>query len=168
MSVPVTRRSIIAALALATACGSEHAPAPEAAPVSDTPRVDHSDAAHSPPPAVVTNGGVRISLDLPWGEIRAGDLTVIIRADGVSEDVYPRSVDVMSPTMPMHGVTRVPATEASQGTFIATTAIPMSGRWALFVNLDEGGSQTAEFHFDVLPADEGRAAESDSIGGHAP
>jgi len=168
MNPSLNRLSIFAALALSTACRSGDAPAPEATDVSAESRVNRSEVARSSPAPVATDGGVRISLDLPGGEIRAGNLTVTIRAEDVSDSLYPRSMDVMSPTMPMHGVARVPVTETSPGTFTATASIPMSGRWALFINLDEDGTQSAEFQFDVLPANAGQTAASDSLGGHAP
>ena len=167
MSTSLNRLSIFATLALSAGCGSCDASPPEAAASFPAPQVSGSRMPHASPASVVS-GGVSISLDLPEGEIRAGDMTVTIRAESTSGSVYPHSVDVMSPTMPMHGVARVPVTQTSPGTFTATASIPMSGRWALFVNLDEDGAQSAEFQFDVLPANAGQTPASDSIGGHVP
>lgn len=87
----------------------------------------------------------RAAPDWPIGsvEVRA----VIETSEG---DRWPHSADLVSPTMPMHGLVRY---EVSEGT--VELDIPMEGRWALYVNVDGSGVNTAEFVFDV-----GRDADS--------
>jgi hypothetical protein len=59
------------------------------------------------------------------------------------------SVDLLSPTMPAHGIVRYPVVEGS-----VTLDLPMAGRWAIYVNLDAIGENTAEFVFDVEARDD--------------
>jgi hypothetical protein len=67
-----------------------------------------------------------------------------VRTDGASV----RSADLVSPTMPTHGIVRVPATAHPEGGYIVDTDIPMEGAWVLYVNLDDG-EDFAEFPFQV-------------------
>jgi len=171
MNIHLSRLSLFTAftaLTLPAGCRTGEAPVSDVANAPTESRVAGSEAAPASSGSVVTGGGVRVSLEFPDDEIHAGDLNVIIRAEGVSANLYPRSVDVMSPTMPLHGVARVSLEELSPGTFTATASLPMAGRWALFVNLDEVGAESAEFQFDALPENESRKAATDGNGGHAP
>lgn len=70
----------------------------------------------------------------------------------------PRSVDVVAPQMPMHGVVRR-IVEWDGEHWSVQVEIPMPGEWVLYVNFDEG-SDAAAFPFVV--ADE----ESASLVGH--
>lgn len=63
----------------------------------------------------------------------------------------PHSVDLVSPTMPMHGVVRFPVAIAD-GAVFADVEIPMDGEWTLYVNFDDG-ADAAEFRFTVAAAD---------------
>ncbi len=58
------------------------------------------------------------------------------------------SADLVSPSMPSHGITRYAAVPAEDGSYLVETEIPMQGDWVLYVNLDDGGD-SAEFPFEV-------------------
>lgn len=166
MTPSLARSFISSVIVLLAACGPSAPPrsgAEDAPFAEDVATVPESQAPFGP---VVTPSGGRVSISLPEGEIRAGDLTVTIVVDGLSAGQRPHSVDVMSPTMPMHGVLRIPVEETAPGTFVATAPIAMEGRWALFVNLDEDGAESAEFQFDALPAPPRPAAGQQMAAAH--
>ncbi|MCI0433293.1 MAG: hypothetical protein L0271_06560 [Gemmatimonadetes bacterium] len=59
----------------------------------------------------------------------------------------PRSVDLVSPGMPMHGVTRRDVTAAGEA-WIADIEVPMAGEWSIYLNFDDG-TDAVEFRFAV-------------------
>ncbi len=68
-------------------------------------------------------------------------------ADGTAS---PRSLDLVSPEMPIHGLVR---REVVDGW--VDIDLPMEGRWTVYVNLDEAGATTSEFRFDVPSGEAG-------------
>lgn len=91
-------------------------------------------------------GVVRVKADT--GSLRPGRVELAISIDEPGADSLPVTVDLASPTMPMHGIKRFPARRVGRGRFVATVEIPMEGSWALYVNLDDG-TEAAQFEFDV-------------------
>lgn len=86
--------------------------------------------------------------------LRSGEVELNIEIDGTATDqAVPVSVDLASPTMPMHGIMRFPVRQTGAGQYITVVEIPMEGRWSLYVNLNEDGTEAAEFEFDVMSAD---------------
>ena len=79
--------------------------------------------------------------------LTAGTVTFEVKLDSPGRTAH--SVDLVSPEMPMHGMVRFRVVDDA-----AQVAIPMEGRWALYVNLDEAGANSAEFVIDVAPSDE--------------
>lgn len=71
------------------------------------------------------------------------------------------SADLVSPGMPVHGITRFSATRAADGGYDVVAEIPMAGRWMLYVNLDDG-DDAVPFELDVGPADSAGSREHHS------
>ena len=82
--------------------------------------------------------------------LQPGAVTFSISVHSTDGKRSPRSVDLVSPSMPLHGVLRHDVTDGK-----VDIDIPMAGRWAIYVNLDETGATTAEFQFDVPAGDTG-------------
>lgn len=97
-----------------------------------------------------STSGVEITLRSTEGAPVVGPIRFEIEVDR-PDMVQPRSLDIVSPTMPMHGVLRYPVHGPENGLFHAETTIPMEGSWAVYVNLDEG-ADAAEFLFRVEPS----------------
>ncbi|HEX7050481.1 MAG TPA: hypothetical protein VF188_09795 [Longimicrobiales bacterium] len=72
------------------------------------------------------------------------------------------TVDLVSPTMPLHGITRFPATRIAPGRYSVDAEIPMEGPWSIYVNLDDGGN-TALFDFDVAAPGTQAAGAADAM-----
>jgi len=77
-----------------------------------------------------------------------GRLRLVLTVEGA---VQPSSVDLVSPTMPMHGVVRVPVVNGERGP-VADIDVPMEGDWALYVNFADG-TETDGIPFTVAAAD---------------
>jgi hypothetical protein len=58
------------------------------------------------------------------------------------------SADLVSPSMPSHGIRRLPALLLGPDVFLVDGEAPMAGDWVLYVNFDEG-SDAAEFPFSI-------------------
>lgn len=149
-----------ATVAISTACGSGESEAggveAEAHPADpEAPVAAPGTLPGSGPWTATSTGGSHVTLDLPAGPPTEGAVEARLSVHSATGDAVPRSIDVTSPTMPMHGVMRALVEEADDGTFRATVHIPMGGVWALYVNLDEGGD-TAEFLLVVRNADGSR------------
>jgi len=98
----------------------------------------------SGPWTVTTSDGSHVTLtsaDAPFG---AGQIEVVVSVHSVNELIAAHSIDVVSPTMPMHGVARFPLYHGR-----ALVGLPMEGLWSLYVNLDADGRTSAEFTFAV-------------------
>jgi hypothetical protein len=147
-----SRVGTLAVALLASACTSGDA---HDAP-ADTPDGDASPAAAavlggSGPWTVKSASGAEVTVALGTAPIAAGPTELTLTVAGqANSPLVARSVDLVSPDMPLHGVARFPVTDGA-----ARLQIPMEGRWALYVNLDEAGGDAAEFIFDVAPNGDG-------------
>ncbi len=74
----------------------------------------------------------------------AGPLRVLIHVDGPAPRA-PLTVDLVSPSMPVHGVTRYALGPAGEA-WAADIEIPMDGGWSVYVNFDDG-SDAVELRF---------------------
>jgi hypothetical protein len=101
-----------------------------------------------------SGSGIAVRLEPQTPVVQAGlaIFRITTPADGPHRTV--KSVDLVSPAMPLHGVVRFPVEEAGPYSYLAGVHIPMDGRWALYVNFDDG-SDAAEFLFDVAPSPAG-------------
>lgn len=98
-----------------------------------------------PGPWIVTaTDGSSVTLVATAPPLSVGPASLAISTERSSGEVTPRSVDLLSPTMPMHGIVRYPVV-----TGVTEIDIPMAGRWTIYVNLDDAGSTHAAFVFDV-------------------
>lgn len=88
--------------------------------------------------------------------LRAGTNRFQVALEGSRPADRPVTVDLVSPTMPTHGIARYAAAPAGEAYSVEVT-IPMEGRWLLYVNLDHG-DDAAAFDLDVAPAEEESAA----------
>ena len=105
--------------------------------------------------------GIAVRLQVEPFPVPVGPVFVRVEAAGTTALPRP-TLDLVSPTMPMHGVVRYDAEEASGG-FATTMEVPMEGRWAIYVNLDDG-ADAAWFEFEVAPGDS--AAGRDAAPSH--
>ncbi|MEN8375393.1 MAG: hypothetical protein ABFS34_08090 [Gemmatimonadota bacterium] len=101
-------------------------------------------AAAGDPWAATSSGGVAVRAVPDPDPPALGAVVFTIEAD----DSTPLSVDLVSPSMPMHGVIRYPL-ERAANRLVATVEIPMEGDWVLYVNFDEAGAHAAELPFQV-------------------
>lgn len=113
-----------------------------------------------------STGGAHVTLSAARAPLVEGPQRLGIEVHAALDGVRPLSVDLTSPTMPMHGVIRVPVTETEEG-WVADVHIPMGGLWAVYVNLDEG-ADAAEFLFEVLNADGSAGHEHHGMAPGAP
>ncbi len=58
------------------------------------------------------------------------------------------TVDLVSPDMPMHGITRFDSEALSPEEYTVEMDVPMEGRWLVYVNLDIGVN-AASFEFRI-------------------
>lgn len=98
------------------------------------------------PWTVEATGGARVTLDLEGGPA-VGPVRARIGVSGPDGPRGAHSVDLVSPTMPLHGLVRFPVVDG-----VGAVEIPMEGQWALYVNLDAAGEDHAVFVLDVEPA----------------
>ncbi|MBI4409363.1 MAG: hypothetical protein HY561_06615 [Gemmatimonadetes bacterium] len=103
----------------------------------------------------VTPGGFTVRVAPDPDPPRVGRLRLVITLEPAREVAGPLSVDLASPTMPMHGIVRVPADALGAGSYVALLEIPMEGLWSVYINLDDG-AEAASFQFEV-PAGAGTA-----------
>jgi hypothetical protein len=125
-----------------------------AASCSPEPVVDEGGAAGSDTPVVgrwtaESTLGTEVRLEGPAGPLEAGTIHFVALVDPPPAGPS-LSVDLVSPTMPMHGIQRFPVRRQAPGEYLIEVPIPMEGLWSLYVNLDEG-SDAAEFSFEVEP-----------------
>jgi hypothetical protein len=112
------------------------------------------------PWAATSSGGVAVRAMPDPDPPAIGAVVFTVEADGST----PLSVDLVSPSMPMHGVIRYPL-EPTANRLAATVQIPMEGDWVLYVNFDETGAHAAELPFQVDGPTDGGA---DHLHGAAP
>lgn len=107
-----------------------------------------------------SESGTLVRLVPPSVSLRPGVLRFRIEAS--RPDVpEPSSVDLVSPDMPMHGISRFPVQPVESGEFVAEIEVPMAGGWSLYVNLGDG-SDAAEFDI-VVEGDETRPGTADPV-----
>lgn len=124
-----------------TPAGSVDAP-PEPAPAAATP---DGWTATSP-------RGTEVTVRAEPTPLTAGPVRFEILSPNAPDG--PLTVDLVSPSMPMHGIRRYEAVGLENGTWVVEAEIPMEGRWGLYVNLDHG-AEAAEFLFEAAPGEEG-------------
>lgn len=103
----------------------------------------------SGPWTVTASDGSHVTMTA-GAEILPGPLELTFSVHAPDGSAAPVSLDLVSPTMPMHGLVRYPIVDGS-----AEIDLPMEGRWAIYVNLDDAGQASAEFLFDVPPGESG-------------
>ena len=84
--------------------------------------------------------------------MRPGPVSLHIQVQNPGPEVLPVSVDVVAPSMPMHGITRFDAEAISAEEYLVEIELPMEGRWLVYVNLDIGVN-AASFEVDVPPSE---------------
>lgn len=94
----------------------------------------------------ISQFGTVVWLTLPRDTVLVGPLNVSVGLREPREQ--PPTLDLVSPTMPMHGVVRYGSERVEDGAFTASVHVPMEGRWAVYVNLDDG-SDAAWFEFEA-------------------
>jgi hypothetical protein len=92
---------------------------------------------------------------------RPGSISLHIQIRGPGPEALPVSVDVVAPSMPMHGITRFDAQAISAEEYLVEIELPMEGRWLVYVNLDTG-ADAASFELDVPPSKGARQGQHDS------
>ncbi|MGH7573583.1 MAG: hypothetical protein ACREM1_00390 [Longimicrobiales bacterium] len=98
--------------------------------------------------------------------VREGPVTFLIELDPPPAEELQVSVDLVSPTMPAHGINRYDAQRQARNRYRAVTEIPMAGDWNLYVNLGNGET-AAEFSFEVVAADGAAPAAHGAHEAHA-
>lgn len=134
------------------ALASEAMPGAMSETMSETMSGDHmmASAEDAGPRMATSSGGSHVTLSVSPHPVVAGPLSLEISVHSSDDSVVPSSVDLVSPSMPMHGVVRYPVTDGT-----VDIEIPMEGDWVVYVNLDGTGNDTAEFVFQVAPNSEG-------------
>jgi len=97
-----------------------------------------------------STGGSHVTLSVATDRLAVGPQSLEISVHSPDGAATPYSVDLVSPSMPMHGVVRYPVADGQ-----VELTIPMEGDWAVYVNLDGTGDDTAEFVLQVAPDGEG-------------
>jgi hypothetical protein len=142
----VNRLYVVGLVALAAACtGSDAAPVPAESAVATG-----ADAAWS----ARSGSGVGVHVQPAMHPLHPGDMLFRITTDAAGAEREVRSVDLVSPSMPLHGVLRFPVEKGGPGLYLVGVRFPMEGHWTLYVNLDDG-LDAAEFHFEVAPSEAG-------------
>ena len=129
----------------AAACGSSR---DAQSALRESPRTDTS-GPHAWSRSTPTGATVRIRV--VGGELRAGATAFALSIDPTPPPDAAIALDLASPTMPLHGVTRFIARRTAPGEYAARVDVPMEGRWALYVNI-ASDVDTASVAFDALPA----------------
>ncbi|MGI8843569.1 MAG: hypothetical protein ACR2HZ_07715 [Gemmatimonadaceae bacterium] len=114
-----------------------------------------------------TPGGIEVSVAPDTTPVSIGSVEFQIRIAGGSAPGSRVTVDLASPTMPMHGITRFPAARAAPGTFHSRVIIPMEGEWIVAVNVGND-LETAEVAFRVERPSDAGAESGHAHAGHEP
>jgi hypothetical protein len=98
-----------------------------------------------------TSGGTHVSVSFAPDPPAIGPVELAIELRPAPAEPELVSVDLVSPEMPAHGVSRHEATGTdSPGLFLVRLSIPMEGLWEFYVNLDVGLDAVA-FSIQVPP-----------------
>ncbi len=116
------------------------------------PRSGYAALTGQGPWTATSTSGVRVTISVGSTPLTEGPVALAISVVASPSVPAPMSVDFTSPTMPTHGVMRVPVTKSGPGSHEASLEVPMAGLWLFYVNLDDG-ADTAEFAFDIAAAD---------------
>ena len=120
------------------------------APFSETGRWVGETAAGTPVVVTTTNP-----------PMRPGSISLQIQVDNPGPEAFPVSVDVVAPSMPLHGITRFDAQAISAEEYLVEIELPMGGRWLVYVNLDIGPN-AAFFEVDIPPSEGASQGKHDS------
>lgn len=104
----------------------------------------------APPPwSGRTATGKMVEVNPASFPLNEGPAQFEIRLDGA--DATSRiSVDLVSPTMPMHGITRYDAARTTAGVYLVQLDLPMEGHWSLYVNVnDDSDPAVVDFLVDA-------------------
>jgi hypothetical protein len=113
--------------------------------------VDGSDVLDVVGPWTVTaTDGSLVTLTASSETLRPGPVTFGISVGSADGTTSPRSLDLVSPEMPIHGLLRREVVDGR-----VDIDLPMEGRWTVYVNLDDTGATTAEFRFNVPSGEAG-------------
>jgi hypothetical protein len=135
--------------------------------VADTRRLDASAVIDSTIWIGRSPGGATIQVRRESGQLEAEAAMRFEIAVGGARSDDAITADLVSPDMPSHGVTRYEAKRLRPGVHTIELAVPMEGRWELYVNLDDGLDAVA-FPFDVAArAGSGQSQHATSRGGGA-
>ena len=94
----------------------------------------------------LSTSGAPVLLTLSRDTVQVGEVGLTVQLGEHRE--HAPTLDLVSPTMPMHGVIRYAMEQGHEGSYATTVQVPMEGRWAVYVNLD-AGSDAAWFEFDA-------------------
>ena len=95
--------------------------------------------------------GVTVSVSPPAQPLHPGPAQFEITTDRALASTETVTVDLVSPSMSMHGITRFDAVRVRPRVYLVRLDIPMEGHWALYVNLGSD-EDAAAVEFDVTPA----------------
>ncbi len=152
-----SRELRICALGVALALAGCAAEASEIERTADAEAGDHADhqmmAMSSTldlvgPWTVTASDGSHVTVTASTEALKPGPVTLDISVHSADGAARPRTIDLVSPEMPMHGLVRHQVVDGS-----VDLDIPMEGLWTIYVNLDDAGAAAAEFQFNV-PAGE--------------
>ena len=108
-----------------------------------------------------TAAGTPIVVTTTNPPMRPGSISLQIQVDNPGPEAFPVSVDVVAPSMPMHGITRFDAQAISAEEYLVEIELPMGGRWLVYVNLDIGPN-AAFFEVDIPPSEGASQGKHDS------
>ncbi len=95
-----------------------------------------------------TAAGTSVVVTTANPPMRPGPISLHIQVQNPGLELLPVSVDVVAPSMPMHGITRFDAEAISAEEYLVEMELPMEGRWLVYVNLDIGVN-AASFEIDI-------------------
>lgn len=113
-----------------------------------------------------TPKGFKVSVAPKTLPVPVGTVELEIRTDAASGTGTRLTVDLASPTMPMHGVTRFAVVRTAPGVFRSRVTIPMEGEWIFAVNVGND-LETAEVAF-LVPRPPDAPAGGPAHAGHGP
>ena len=144
----IQRALAISGLTLAVACAEGEVSVAEqdaGSPLSDVTTVES--VSEEGPWVATSDGGSRVSLHPSEFPLNVGAVSLAIQIQTDNGEPHARSIDLISPTMPAHGIVRSAVRGSAEAGYAADIDIPMEGTWAVYVNLDEVGGDAAEFIF---------------------
>lgn len=135
----------IGALLLGLGCAGERLEERESATERSAVTHEHADDAGVGSQRVVSASGTSLLLRLEPEPPVAGDARLVVSIEHGT--AVPHSLDLVAPSMPMHGIARY-VLERTGDLYQADITIPMEGDWSVWVNFDDG-TESAEVRFIV-------------------